>query len=314
MIDTILQVAISGDALFKTAQLLATKAKGNCLELAGIMLFIHFAYMLFKVLAFGESYGTSVMNLIRVVALMFLIGYYNELMGLVVGAINELANTYAKVDDILAQMKKVSGDVNNPSTEASGWDLLTMDFGKLINVVLTAIQNGLSMIIRLLLENVKNVLVAFTYSVGIFAAALSTIPGLGGTITHWFRSMLNILFWTLTLTVLDNLVVGLSTTIQTTNQGSDIINMLVVNMALIIMYLGVPLLTTIYIGSSAIGGIIRSMQGVSGGMAGATLSGAGSVGKSSWAKSADMRTKVWTSTKQGFSNVFGNNSTNRTKS
>ena len=278
------------------------------------MLFIHFSYMLFKVLVFGESYSTSVMNLIRVVALMFLIGYYNELMVLVVGAVNELANTYAKVDDILAQMKKVSGDANYPSTEASGWDLLTMDFGKLINVVLTAIQNGLSMIIRLLLENVKNVLVAFTYSVGIFAAALSTVPGLGGTITHWFRSMLNILFWTLTLSVLDNLVVGLSTTIQTTNQGSDIINMLVINMALIIMYLGVPLLTTIYIGSSAIGGIIRSMQGVSGGMAGATLSGAGSVGKSAWAKSADMRTKAWTSTKQGFSNVFGNNSTNRTKS
>ena len=217
--DILLQATISGDALFKTAQLLANKAKGNCLELAGIMLFIHFAYMLFKVLVFGESYSTSVMNLIRVVALMFLIGYYNELMGLVVGAVNELANTYAKVDDILAQMKKVSGDANNPSTEASGWDLLTMDFGKLINVVLTAIQNGLSMIIRLLLENVKNVLVAFTYSVGIFAAALSTVPGLSGTITHWFRSMLNILFWTLTLAVLDNLVVGLSTTIQTTNQG-----------------------------------------------------------------------------------------------
>jgi hypothetical protein len=126
--------------------------------------------------------------------------------------------------------------------------------------------------------------------------------------------MLNILFWTLTLAVLDNLVVGLSTTIQTNTQGSDIINMLVINLALIIMYLGVPLLTTIYIGSSAIGGIIRSMQGVSGGMAGATLSGAGSVAKSAWAKSADMRTKAWTSTKQDFSNVFGNNSTNRTKS
>eukprot|EP01036_Dinobryon_divergens_P044022 gene44022-58699_t len=105
--DILLQATISGDALFKTAQLLANKA---------------------KVLVFGESYSTSVMNLIRVVALMFLIGYYNELMGLVVGAVNELANTYAKVDDILAQMKKVSGDANNPSTEASGWDLLTMDF------------------------------------------------------------------------------------------------------------------------------------------------------------------------------------------
>ncbi|GAB2642233.1 hypothetical protein GCM10027035_40200 [Emticicia sediminis] len=313
--DILLQVTISGDALFKTAQLLANKAKGNCLELAGIMLFIHFAYMLFKVLVFGESYSTSVMNLIRVVALMFLIGYYNQLMGLVVGAVNELASTYTKVDDILAQMKKVSGDANNPATEASGWDLLTMDFGKLINVVLTAIQNGLSMIIRLLLENVKNVLVAFTYSVGIFAAALSTVPGLGGTITHWFRSMLNILFWTLTLAVLDNLVVGLSTTIQTTNQGSDIINMLVVNIALIIMYLGVPLLTTIYIGSSAIGGIIRSMQGVSGGMAGATLSSASSVGKSAWVKSAGARGRAWEATKQGFFEAFSKtNSTNRTKS
>ena len=103
--DILLQATISGDALFKTAQLLANKAKGNCLELAGIMLFIHFSYMLFKVLVFGESYSTSVMNLIRVVALMFLIGYYNELMVLVVGAVNELANTYAKVDDILARYK-----------------------------------------------------------------------------------------------------------------------------------------------------------------------------------------------------------------
>ncbi|GAB2613869.1 hypothetical protein [Emticicia sp. W12TSBA100-4] len=312
MTDTILQVTISGDALFKTAQLLATKAKGNCLELAGIMLFIHFAYMLFKVLVFGESYGSNVLNLIRVVALMFLIGYYNELMGLVVGAINELANTYTKVDDILAQMKKVSGDANNPSTEASGWDLLTMDFGKLINVVLTAIQNGLSMIIRLLLENVKNVLVAFTYSVGIFATALSTVPGLGGTITHWFRSMLNILFWTLTLSILDNLVVGLSTTIQTTTQGSDIVNMLVINLALILMYLGVPLLTTLYIGSSAIGGIIRSIQGATGGMVAA---GASVAGKSVWEKSAGARTKAWEATKQGFSDVFSrNDTTNRTKS
>ena len=258
----LLQVAISGDALYKTAQLLADKAKGNCLSLAGIMLFVHFSYTLFRMLVFGEK--LDVTNLMRVVALMFFIGSYNELMGLVVSAINELSNTYAKVDDILAKIKTVSGDSANNS---SAWDMLTMDLGGALNFILTAIEHGLSMIIRLLLENVKQVLMAFIYSVGIFAAALSTVPGLGGTISHWFRAMLNILFWTLTLSVLDNLVVGLSTAISS-NQGSDIVNMLVVNLALILMYIAVPVLTTIYIGYAATSSMMGAMNGLVGGAAG----------------------------------------------
>jgi hypothetical protein len=182
---------------------------------------------------------------------------------------DNISNLFEAKKDILNALGKITtGDITQTHETSLGilGTLPYDDFSSFVAWLMSKIQEGLSLFVRLLIGKMQVMLVSFMYVAGIFAAMLATIPGFGGSFGHWLKNLLNVLFWSLTLAILDNFMVFFFKSYQP-DPADAMIDLVVLNLAIIIMYISVPLLTSLYIGHAAASGIMSRMGGTMGGVA-----------------------------------------------
>ena len=261
-----------GEMFFASAILLIKGVVTKCLTFIPLMLFVHLVISLTKMYFGDMRFDPSA--LIKVIAIWICVAAYEPIVYAIYDATFWFNSLVSNVDsDIMKSLNTLSetGYLKQHTKEFSfpnvkvPFDDMTSFFTWLI----LAVENGLSMIVRLFIERIRGMLIAFILACGPVAFTISTIPGFGGTIGHWLRIFLSTALWGLTLGILDAIMVGFISkftipTGTTLSEASAVLDLLVVNGAVILMYLSVPLLTSFYIGSAASSSFLRAAQGAAG--------------------------------------------------
>ena len=292
------------------AKILVSTASGTCLGIAFAMLAVQIFWMITQVIVFQKTW--DLMGSMRVLGFIFFIAFYNEFATSIIWTADNISNLFEAKKEIMAALGKISiGDVTQNHSTSLGLlgSLPYDDFSSFVAWLMSKIQEGLSLFVRLLIGKMQVMILAFMYVAGIFAAMLATIPGFSGSFGHWLKNLLSVLFWSLTLAILDNLMVFFFKSYQP-DPADAMIDLVVLNLAIIIMYISVPLLTSLYIGHAAASGMISRMSGAIGGIA---YTAGGFVSKNG----GQAGSKAWNFAQKSFSNVMGrikDNSASRTKS
>jgi hypothetical protein len=258
-LTTILQIS-NGELAMIAAKDLVSKGSGTCLSLAFIMLAVHLIIAIWNTVVMGFQFQTS--SLIRVVLLILFIAFYNELMGVVMDTVNAFTSIYPEKNDILQALKQGSEAGNSHTSTFFGLDLPFDDIGSFFTWLIYCIQSGASMMVRIFIERIRILLSAFLYIAGIYAVALSTIPTFSNLVSHWFKSFLSVLFWSLTLGILDNFIVQFYQVYNnstSSSPASDSLDWIIFNLAIIVMYLSTPALTTAYLSYSAANQVLHKL-------------------------------------------------------
>jgi hypothetical protein len=91
---------------------------------------------------------------------------------------------------------------------------------------------------------------------------MSVLPGFGKLLMKWFSHYLSVQFWSITLVILDNLVVlytdisKMRTSVMSglsLSEASEKIDILLLNIVITVLYFMVPYLTSLFIGQSSTG-------------------------------------------------------------
>jgi hypothetical protein len=121
---------------------------------------------------------------------------------------------------------------------------------------------GIASIARKLIEIFRQTLLGFLYVVGPIALTMSVLPGFGKLLIKWFSHYLSVQFWSVTLVILDNLVVlytdlsKMRTSVMSglsLSEASEKIDILLLNIVITVLYFMVPYLTSLFIGQSSTG-------------------------------------------------------------
>jgi signal transduction histidine kinase len=124
------------------------------------------------------------------------------------------------------------------------------------------VLGGIASIARKLIEIFRQTLLGFLYVVGPIALTMSVLPGFGKLLLKWFSHYLSVQFWSVTLVILDNLVVlytdlsKMRTSVMSglsLSEASEKIDILLLNIVITVLYFMVPYLTSLFIGQSSTG-------------------------------------------------------------
>lgn len=246
------------------AKALVTTAKPTCLGIAFGMLAISVFWMITQAIVFQR--GWDVLGPLKIVGFIFFMSFYNELATSILWTADTVSNLFEAKQHVLQALAKITGgDLEKHTTDLGIFTLPYDDFSSFLAWIMNLIQEGLSMLIRLLIAKMQLMLVSFMYIAGLFATMLATIPGFGGAFSYWLKNLITVLFWSLTLAILDNFMVFFFKSYQP-DAVNAMIDLIVLNLAIIIMYISIPLLTTMYIGHSSAGGLLSNLSGKMGGI------------------------------------------------
>ena len=292
-------------AAMGAAKALVSTAIPTCLNIAFSMLAVQLFFMITQAIVFQKGWNLD--PPLKILALIFFITFYNELAYSIVWTADTVSNLFEIKKDILAALGKITtGDIVQKHETSLGFmgTLPYDDFSSFVAWLMSIIQEGLSMIIRILISRMQTMLVAFMYVAGVFAAMLATLPGLGGSFLYWLKNLLQVLFWSLSLAILDNLIVFFLKSYQP-DTADAMIDLVVLNLAIILMYISVPVLSSLYIGHAAVNSLMSRMSGVAGGMLG------GMVGAAAKSSQGDSFKNMYSSAKDKVGNFFSKNSASR---
>ena len=272
----------------------------NCLTIVPLMLFVHVLITLCKTYFGNMRIDPSA--IIKVIAIWICLAAYEQLYYALYDAtfwFNALVSNNGPTD-IMSSLNSLSETAYlKKHTQSFSFTNVKVPFDDATSFftwLVLAVENGLTMVVRLFIERIRNILQAFIMVCGPVALTISTVPGFGGTIAHWFRIFLSTALWGLTLGMLDALMIGFTQnftipTGSTLQEASSVLDILVVNGAVILMYLSVPLLTSFYIGASASASFLSAAQGAMG-AASTAAGGAVSGAASAYRKSHDKGKKA----------------------
>ena len=295
-------------AAMGAAKALVSTAIPTCLNIAFAMLAVQVFFMITQAIVFQKGWNLD--PPLKILALIFFITFYNELAYSIVWTADAVSNLFEIKKDVLAALGKITtGDIVQKHETSLGFmgTLPYDDFSSFVAWLMSAIQEGLSLVVRLLISKMQVMVVAFMYVAGIFAAMLATVPGFGGSFAYWLKNLLSVLFWSLSLAILDNLIVFFLKNYQP-DSADAMIDLVVLNLAIIIMYISIPLLTSLYIGHSAVSGIMSKMSGAVGGAIGGA---AGFLSKPMTDKAQGGYRNMVSSAKNKMSDFFSKNSASR---
>lgn len=254
-----------------TAQKLAETGSSTCLNIAYSMLAVHLFWTIINVIVFQG--GWDFMNVLRVIALIFFISFYNELSYSIIWTADSISNIFGAKEDVLNSLGKITtGSLKKGEISLLGinTEIPFNDFTGFLGWLMSKIQEGLSLAVRILIGRLQILLIGFMYVAGIFSAAFSTIPGFSSSFSHWLKGMVNVLLWSLTLAILDSFVIVFFDAYvpDKTDISSEMIDAVIYNLSIILMYISVPLLTTMYLGAGGgASGIVSRLTSTAGGVA-----------------------------------------------
>ena len=288
----------TGEMFMKASVPLIDVAVKRGLTLIPLMLFLHLVISLTKMYFGNMRFDPS--SMIKVIFIWICLAAYYPLVSSISEAIGYLCSMFGEPGkDILktlnnlsenAYLKKHTTNFSYLNTKVP-FDDATSFFTWLV----LAVENGLAMVVRLFIERVRAYLTGFVMVCGPIAFTIATIPGFGGTIGHWTRIFFSVSLWSLTLAILDAIMVNFMAGFtvasgSTLTEAAAVLDLLVVNGVVILMYLSVPVLTSFYLGASAAGSFLSAAQSAAGSaaaFAGGAVTGAASKYRTAHEKSKD---------------------------
>jgi hypothetical protein len=211
------------------------------------------------------DYSPVVRGFILMVSLFF----YAEVLGLISGAIGGFAGFITQPDNIYANLNVLQSGVpaepdpaDNSISGYIGQAVALMSSFNLHEMMQSFVLGGIASIARKLIELFRQTLLGFLYVVGPIALMMSVLPGFGKLLMKWFSHYLSVQFWSITLVILDNLVVlytdisKMRTSVMSglsLSEASEKIDILLLNIVITVLYFMVPYLTSLFIGQSSTG-------------------------------------------------------------
>lgn len=235
----------------KVIESFSGKIIGVCIQVAALLLMIRILWGVAKAMFSGQpqDFVSIAGYLLTAVA----IGFYKELMQVFSLAVEGIAESIPKAGDITVTLDKLAD--RNANQDKVMFDMMTHQTGfsgGIIKWLISSLMDGLTLVIRTVLEYLRAILLSFVYVTGPFAIVFSLIPGFSGVLQKWFSTWLNIQCWAITLNMLDAIVEAYGNYgTQSYETSSDLF--LVTNLAIIVIYLMVPWLTSLYTGASGAG-------------------------------------------------------------
>ncbi len=231
--------------------------------LASVLIMLVVVYTIMNGLVFNDSNRMDLKPIIRAIAVIFLIVFYQDIMNAISAGIAMFTGQFVNNESIVQKLVKLSEvrPIENPA------NIETEDLGEKISNYLTsafditavitgAFERGITLVIREIILMLRTIILGFLFLAGPIALAFSLIPKFEGLAIRWFQGWLAVQCWAITLTILDNLV-------DTYQFGTDdsTLRFIANNLVVIIMYILVPYLTTYFIGGTAAGSFISKVIG-----------------------------------------------------
>ena len=228
--------------------------------------------------------------IIKAVWIFFLLFFYKELIDTLSSGVANFTRLFALPNGSTAASLMgatiSTGDTLAPKTVVEQATdeianlLKTITSFSLTNILLQLITGEVVLLIRQIMQFIQQFILGFLFVCGPISICLSAIPAFGQLAMKWLQNFLAVQFWGLSFALLDLLytfytasnstfggVFGTSITASETDTKQ-----LIVSVAFIMLYLMVPYLTSLIIGSSAAQGFVGSVVGMA---ASAAAAGAG---------------------------------------
>ncbi|MVM42001.1 hypothetical protein GO730_37345 [Spirosoma sp. HMF3257] len=182
-----------GEIFFRAAQKLIDGMATKCLTFIPLMLFLHVVISLAKMYFGDMRFDPSA--IIKVIAIWICLAAYSPLVYAIYDAtlwFTSLTGIDSSTDILKSlntlsetgYLKKHTSEFSFPNVKVP-FDDATSFFTWLI----LAVENGLAMIVRLFVERIKSMLLAFTLACGPVAFTIATIPGFGEPLATGYASL-----------------------------------------------------------------------------------------------------------------------------
>ncbi|MDJ1505228.1 hypothetical protein [Xanthocytophaga agilis] len=266
--------------------LLMNTVRQNCLFLVPAFLV---ASLIVAIMRAVFSSGPMVVNgdfMLRGIIIWCILFNYVELLDLISGGIEGFRNLIPQPASILEDLNQFSNralamkkDADNPNMSTGdkiaeyAKGIFDIQFG-ITYFIRSAIEEGITMVIRIALEKIRAMLLAFLTVAGPLSLAISVFPGMEKVASHWFRGWFSVHMWSVTLRILDAIIHNYNQAVFSTLWENDpwMVDSLIVNLVCMLMYLMVPTLTAYFIGQTLTGGFLSKLAGTASAVLGAASS------------------------------------------
>ena len=228
--------------------------------------------------------------IIKAVWIFFLLFFYKELIDTLSSGLANFTRLFATPDGSTAASAmgatiSTSETLSQKTVVEQGVDeisnlLKTITSFSLTNILMQLVTGEVVLLIRQIMQFIQQFILGFLFVCGPISICLSVVPAFGQLTMKWLQNFLAVQFWGLSFALLDLLytyytasnstfggVFGTAITASETDTKQ-----LIVSVAFIMLYLMVPYLTSLIIGSSAAQGFVGSVVGMA---ASAAAAGAG---------------------------------------
>ncbi|MDJ1485924.1 hypothetical protein QNI16_35915 [Cytophagaceae bacterium YF14B1] len=266
----------SVDQAFLTmVMLLINTVKQNCLFLVPAFLLTGLIVAIIHSVFSQSQMNVNGDFMLRGVLVWCVLFNYIEIIDLVTGGIEGFRNLIPQPTSILEDLNEFSNmalstsktidDPNMPAQDrlmAFAKGLFDFNFG-LLYFVNAAFEEGLTMLIRIGLEKIRAMLLAFLTVAGPLSLTLSLFPGMEKVASHWFRGWFSVHMWSVTIRILDAIIHNYNQAVFThmSDSSTVMIDSLVVNIVCMLMYLMVPTLTSYFVGQALTNGFLSKLAG-----------------------------------------------------
>ena len=227
--------------------------------------------------------------IIKAVWIFFLLFFYKELIDTLSSGLANFTRLFATPDGSTAASAmgatiSTAETLSQKTVVEQGVDeisnlLKTITSFSLTNILLQLVTGEVVLLIRQIMQFIQQFILGFLFVCGPISICLSVIPSFGQLAMKWLQNFLAVQLWGLSFALLD-LLYTYYTASNTSFGGvfggpvavEQDTKQLIVSVAFIMLYLMVPYLTSLIIGSSAAQGFVGSVVGMA---ASAAAAGAG---------------------------------------
>jgi hypothetical protein len=262
-------------AFINMVLLLVNTVRQNCLFLVPAFLLAGLITAIVRSVFSQSQMSVNGDFMLRGILIWCVLFNYIEIIDLVTSGIEGFRDLIPQPGTILDDLNEFSNMALSTSKTASDPNIPTQDkilelakglfdfnFG-LLYFVNAALEEGLTMLIRIGLEKIRAMLLAFLTVAGPLSLALSVFPGMDRVSGHWFRGWFSVHMWSVTIRILDAIIHNYNQAVfaHLSDSPTILIDSLVVNIVCMLMYLMVPTLTSYFVGQALTNGFLSKLAG-----------------------------------------------------
>lgn len=243
-------------ALVAVGELMVGDSMMVAMSLIPIILIVLLTISIVRSLMGGQGVSLDYGLVIRGLMLFFVAMFYAEWVSMLSYTASVIIDAFERPEGFLESLEEMAAVGLLGEDGKQDPTLLNQILKGLRNLpvmIMVWIQEGLTLIVRLGVEMLRSYLLTFLYIVGPLAISVSLLPGFQATVKMWLKAFIGAQFWSLTLTILDNLIYAynLAYLADASSGAGGYLHALTANLVIIFMYLISPALTNYYINAVA---------------------------------------------------------------